>query len=394
MQGRGGGRAPLPELRCPAQVKGRIRPLRRQERARRRRARREARRSARRTRARRDPGRSLPPRRRHARGPRADGREIRGQPGRRHRALQDAAARRASSTGSRSGTSARCSPPIVAEQAGSLERFRALTEDRAPEHPRGRRDRRRGDRRWLGDPPTRRCSTRWWRPASRPEPPRKRADAGILSGMTGVVTGTLPSLAREAAESKLRDLGAKVGSSVSRHTTFLLAGDKAGSKLKKAQELGDPGHRRGRVPRVDRDGQEAVLTPGLAPEKTTPAIPPTTSTIAALSWLSTRTPAVSQCHSNGLGVDAKIQRSAARAATSRRHGENSAAPRAHLRVEQPEDERKEQEARSRRSPTRSRARTRTRPSLRARRTEGGAATRPCLPQSLPGRGRCGTRTSG
>jgi DNA ligase (NAD+) len=74
----------------------------------------------------------------------------------------------------------------------------------------------------------------------RPEAPKKRADAGILSGMTGVVTGTLPSLSREEAEATLRDLGAKVGGSVSRSTTFLIAGEKAGSKLAKATQLGVP----------------------------------------------------------------------------------------------------------------------------------------------------------
>ena len=58
--------------------------------------------------------------------------------------------------------------------------------------------------------------------------------------MTAVVTGTLPTLSREDAESKLRDLGAKIGGSVSKQTTFLIAGEKAGSKLKKATEIGTP----------------------------------------------------------------------------------------------------------------------------------------------------------
>jgi DNA ligase (NAD+) len=58
--------------------------------------------------------------------------------------------------------------------------------------------------------------------------------------MTAVVTGTLPSLSRQDAESRLRDLGAKVGGSVSKATTFLIAGEKAGSKLKKATDLGIP----------------------------------------------------------------------------------------------------------------------------------------------------------
>ena len=53
-----------------------------------------------------------------------------------------------------------------------------------------------------------------------------------------VVTGTLPTLGRKEAEAHLRDLGATVTGSVSSKTTHLLAGEKAGGKLAKAQSLG------------------------------------------------------------------------------------------------------------------------------------------------------------
>jgi DNA ligase (NAD+) len=63
---------------------------------------------------------------------------------------------------------------------------------------------------------------------------------GPLTGYTVVVTGTLPSLSREEAESKIRVAGGKVAGTVSSKTTFVVAGEAAGSKLGKAQELGIP----------------------------------------------------------------------------------------------------------------------------------------------------------
>ncbi|MEX2273437.1 MAG: NAD-dependent DNA ligase LigA [Vicinamibacterales bacterium] len=59
-----------------------------------------------------------------------------------------------------------------------------------------------------------------------------------FAGMTFVITGTLPSLSREAATALITRLGGKVSGSVSRKTSYLVAGDEAGSKLQKAQELG------------------------------------------------------------------------------------------------------------------------------------------------------------
>jgi DNA ligase (NAD+) len=66
----------------------------------------------------------------------------------------------------------------------------------------------------------------------------QRADALPLSGLTFVITGTLAGLQREPAEDALRALGAKVSSSVSKKTSFLIVGADAGSKLAKAQSLG------------------------------------------------------------------------------------------------------------------------------------------------------------
>jgi len=63
------------------------------------------------------------------------------------------------------------------------------------------------------------------------------AKAGV-AGKTFVLTGTLPTLKREEAAAKIEAAGGKVSGSVSKKTNYLVAGEEAGSKLAKAQELG------------------------------------------------------------------------------------------------------------------------------------------------------------
>ena len=59
-----------------------------------------------------------------------------------------------------------------------------------------------------------------------------------LAGKTVVITGTLEGISRKEMQARLEAAGAKAAGSVSSKTDYLIAGEKAGSKLKKAQELG------------------------------------------------------------------------------------------------------------------------------------------------------------
>lgn len=70
------------------------------------------------------------------------------------------------------------------------------------------------------------------------EPQRVTGD--VLSGLTFVITGTLPTLSRNEATALIEGQGGKVSSNVSKKTSYLLAGEDAGSKLTKANQLAVP----------------------------------------------------------------------------------------------------------------------------------------------------------
>ncbi len=72
-----------------------------------------------------------------------------------------------------------------------------------------------------------------------------------LEGKTFVLTGTLPGYTREQAQKLIEDAGGKVSGSVSKKTSYVVAGDEAGSKLDKAKSLG--------VPVIDQKGLEDLL---------------------------------------------------------------------------------------------------------------------------------------
>ena len=72
--------------------------------------------------------------------------------------------------------------------------------------------------------------------------------------MTFVLTGTLPDLTREQAQERIMAAGGKVTGSVSKKTSYVVAGDSPGSKLEKAERLG--------VPVIDEPGLLALLDNG------------------------------------------------------------------------------------------------------------------------------------
>jgi DNA ligase (NAD+) len=73
-----------------------------------------------------------------------------------------------------------------------------------------------------------------------PDMPAASAGGQSLSGRTFVITGTLAAMTREQAQEALSARGAKVAASVSKKTSFVVAGSEAGSKLARARELGVP----------------------------------------------------------------------------------------------------------------------------------------------------------
>jgi DNA ligase (NAD+) len=82
----------------------------------------------------------------------------------------------------------------------------------------------------------------------------KKVRSTQLAGLVLVLTGTLPTLTRDEAKRRIEDAGGKVSGSVSKKTSYVVAGEEAGTKLTRAQEL--------KVPVIDEAGLLELLEKG------------------------------------------------------------------------------------------------------------------------------------
>jgi DNA ligase (NAD+) len=106
-------------------------------------------------------------------------------------------------------------------------------------------------RRWFDDPANLRLVSRLDEAGLRTREEQAASGSQALQGKQFVLTGALASMTREEAKAAIEARGGRVTSSVSKKTSFLVAGSDAGSKLAKAQELG--------VPTLDEAGLRALL---------------------------------------------------------------------------------------------------------------------------------------
>ena len=111
---------------------------------------------------------------------------------------------------------------------------------------------------WASDPDNRKLIDRFRAGGVQLADEQAAGASSSLQGLAVVITGTLSSLGREEAKAAVEDRGGRVASSVSGRTTVVVAGESAGSKLAKAQELGVPVIDETAFLRLLEEGPEAV----------------------------------------------------------------------------------------------------------------------------------------
>jgi DNA ligase (NAD+) len=128
----------------------------------------------------------------------------------------------------------------LADHCGELSKFLSLTVDELVAIPDIGEETAITIAEYLADPAERELIDRLISLGLRivPSSPPQTTTHGPLAGLTFVITGTLPSLSRSEAEQFIRNNGGTVSSSVSKRTSYVLAGTDPGSKIKKAQDLG------------------------------------------------------------------------------------------------------------------------------------------------------------
>jgi DNA ligase (NAD+) len=129
---------------------------------------------------------------------------------------------------------------VIARQCRTVERFLTLTEEELLEMEEIGPETARSVAQFLSDHRDREMVEKLLASGVHPTAEAAPVQGGVLEGKILVLTGTLATLSRKEAEELVVKNGGKVSSSVSKKTSFVVAGEAAGSKLDAAQKLGVP----------------------------------------------------------------------------------------------------------------------------------------------------------
>ena len=128
---------------------------------------------------------------------------------------------------------------LLAEHAGSIDALREMGQDELEQIPDVGPKVAASIRTFFDDPEEQAVINELLRRGVVPRA-EKRSTSGAFAGETVVLTGSLTSLTRDEAKSRIEQAGGKISGSVGKSTTLVVAGEKAGSKLAKAEKQGIP----------------------------------------------------------------------------------------------------------------------------------------------------------